>query len=67
MAVNVSATEFRNENFLAGVFAILSETGLDPRFLELELTESVLMQRAESTAAILQSLRVCPGTSCRIA
>ena len=41
--------EFRNENFLQGVFAILEETGLDPKFLELELTESVLMKHAEST------------------
>ena len=57
MAVNVSAMQFRNENFLENVFAALSETGLDPKFLELELTESVLMQRAESTAAILQALR----------
>jgi len=57
MAVNVSAIEFRNETFLQGVFAILSETGMDPRCLELELTESVLMARAESTAAILRALR----------
>jgi diguanylate cyclase (GGDEF)-like protein/PAS domain S-box-containing protein len=57
MAVNVSAMEFRNENFLEGVFAILSETGLDARSLELELTESVLMKRAASTASILQALR----------
>ncbi len=58
MAVNVSAAEFSDENFLPGVFAILGETGLDPRFLELEMTESVLMARAESTASILQSLRI---------
>jgi len=57
MAVNVSAMEFRNENFLRNLTAILSETGLDPRSLELELTESVLMRHAESTAAILQSVR----------
>jgi diguanylate cyclase (GGDEF)-like protein/PAS domain S-box-containing protein len=57
MAVNVSAMEFRDENFLGGVFAILSDTGLDPRSLELELTESVLMKRAETTASILQTLR----------
>jgi diguanylate cyclase (GGDEF)-like protein len=57
MAVNVSVAEFRAEDFLEGVFAILDETGLDPRFLELEMTESVLMQRAEPTAAILQDLR----------
>jgi EAL domain-containing protein (putative c-di-GMP-specific phosphodiesterase class I) len=49
--------EFRDKNFLEGLFATLSETGLDPRFLELELTESVLMKRAEFTAAILQILR----------
>src|SRR3984885_11116798 len=57
MAVNVSAMEFRDKNFLDGLFGILSETGFDPRFLELELTESVLMKRAEFTAAILQTLR----------
>ena len=57
MAVNISAMEFRDEHFLAGVFAILDETGLDPRFLELELTESVLMKRAESTESILKTLR----------
>ncbi len=57
MAVNVSATEFRNENFLEGVFTILGETGLDPRLLELELTESVLMKHAESGASVLQTLR----------
>jgi diguanylate cyclase (GGDEF)-like protein len=57
MAVNVSAMEFRDKNFLQGLFTILSETGLDPRSLELELTESVLMKHAESTATILQVLR----------
>jgi diguanylate cyclase (GGDEF)-like protein/PAS domain S-box-containing protein len=57
MAVNISAMEFRNDNFLESVFAILRETGLDPRSLELELTESVLMKRAESAASVLQTLR----------
>jgi diguanylate cyclase (GGDEF)-like protein len=57
MAVNVSAMEFRDRNFLDGLFAILVETGLDPRSLELELTESVLMKHAASTATILQTLR----------
>src|ERR1700735_2920970 len=57
MAVNISALEFRDEGFLDGVFAILGETGLDPSFLELELTESVLMKRADFTASVLQSLR----------
>ena len=57
MAVNVSAKEFRAENFLEQLFAVLDETGIDPALLELELTESVLMKHAESAAAILRTLR----------
>ena len=57
MAVNVSAIEFRDKNFLNHLFEVINETGLDPRLLELELTESVLMKHAASTAVILQSLR----------
>ena len=48
MAVNVSAMEFQDENFLENVFTILTETGMPPNRLELELTESVLMKRADS-------------------
>jgi diguanylate cyclase (GGDEF)-like protein len=57
MAVNVSAIEFQQESFLESLFAILAETGLDPRSLQLELTESVLMKRAEFTASALQAVR----------
>ena len=57
MAVNVSAIELRDENFLEGLFTILDETGLDPRLLELELTESVLMRHADSVASILHAVR----------
>ena len=57
IAVNISSMEFREDNFLESVFAILKETGLDPRSLELELTESVLMKRAESAASVLKTLR----------
>jgi diguanylate cyclase (GGDEF)-like protein len=57
VAVNVSAIQFRNENFLKTVATVLSETELDPNSLELEVTESVLMKRAGFTASILQSLR----------
>jgi EAL domain-containing protein (putative c-di-GMP-specific phosphodiesterase class I) len=59
MAVNVSAMEFRDEDFLICLFQILGETRLNPRALELELTESVLMKRAASTALVLQTLRKC--------
>jgi EAL domain-containing protein (putative c-di-GMP-specific phosphodiesterase class I) len=57
MAVNVSAVEFRDENFLTSVFNILENTGMNPGSLDLELTEGVLMDRAETTAPILQALR----------
>jgi diguanylate cyclase (GGDEF)-like protein len=57
MAVNISAMEFRDENFLEGVFAVLNETGLNPRSLQLELTESVLMKHVDSTLSILNALK----------
>jgi diguanylate cyclase (GGDEF)-like protein/PAS domain S-box-containing protein len=57
VSVNVSAAEFRDKPFLAEVGAILKETGLEPRYLDLELTESVLMQHAESSAATLHALK----------
>jgi len=57
VAVNVSAIQFRNENFFKRVFKVLSETALDPSSLELEVTESVLMKHAGFTASILQNLR----------
>jgi EAL domain-containing protein (putative c-di-GMP-specific phosphodiesterase class I) len=57
IAVNVSAAEFRSKDFVESVAAILSETGLDPRYLELELTEGVLMDDAEFTASVLKDLK----------
>lgn len=57
IAVKVSALQLRDESYVKAVFAILEETGLDPRCLELELTESVLMERVEATASVLQTLR----------
>ena len=57
IAVNVSALEFRNEDFLESLFATLKETGLDPKSLELEVTESALMKNAELSSTILQILR----------
>jgi EAL domain-containing protein (putative c-di-GMP-specific phosphodiesterase class I) len=57
IAVNVSPIEFRDRGFVEGVRTILSETGLDARYLELELTEGVLMENAESTDSVLQELK----------
>ena len=64
MAVNISAIEFRDVQFLKGVLTILDDTHLDPKSLELELTESVLMKRPESTESILKTLR---ATGVRVA
>lgn len=56
VAVNISALEFRNKDFLGNIRAVIEETGLEPRYLELELTESVLMQDAASTDPMLHAL-----------
>jgi EAL domain-containing protein (putative c-di-GMP-specific phosphodiesterase class I) len=57
VAVNISAREFRSKDFLEGVRRILRETRLEPRYLELELTESVLMEDAKSTTSVLRALK----------
>jgi diguanylate cyclase (GGDEF)-like protein len=57
IAVNISALEFRQQHFFESVREILHETGMDPRFLQLELTESVLMRNIESSATILRALK----------
>ncbi len=56
-AVNVSSIQFKQENFAETVFTIAEEAGLDLRFLELELTESVLMKFTSSTIPTLDALR----------
>src|SRR5216684_1513077 len=57
VAVNISSLEFRSGQFLEGVQVALKNTCLDPSFLELELTETVLMQHAESSACALGQLK----------
>ncbi len=57
IAVNVSAVEFRNKGFIQGVRAALSETGLAAHYLNLELTEGVLMKDPESTILALRELK----------
>ncbi len=56
IAVNVSALQLRSPDFLGIVQLALRESGLDAHWLELELTESVLMHEAEATLATLRSL-----------
>lgn len=57
MSVNISATEFRQKGFLDGIRTVLEETGMNPELLELEITEGVLMQNADSTIQILQAIK----------
>ncbi|GGC21981.1 putative bifunctional diguanylate cyclase/phosphodiesterase [Pseudoduganella buxea] len=57
VAVNLSARQFKDESLAQTVLAVLNETGLDPRLLELELTEGTLMDDALATLATLEQLR----------
>ena len=57
VSVNVSAVQFANPNFVATVLSALGESGLDPRRLELEITESVLLASRHTAIAMLQNLR----------
>ncbi len=56
VSVNVSARQFRERDWAARVAAILSETGLDARYLELELTESLIMQDVPGAVAMMHEL-----------
>jgi diguanylate cyclase (GGDEF)-like protein/PAS domain S-box-containing protein len=58
IAVNVSAVEFRDKGFAERVRTVLSETGLEAPCLELELTEGVLMEDAETMVSVLQELKM---------
>jgi diguanylate cyclase (GGDEF)-like protein len=55
--VNVSSVQFRQDNFEELLFKILRESGLDPSFLELEITESTIMKHSENAIKKLQSLQ----------
>ncbi len=57
LAVNISGHQLKAPGFPDLVDAILRETGLSPERLELEFTESVLMEEAARTTAILQALK----------
>ena len=57
MAVNLSAKQFKDENLTQIVLSALHDSGLDPKMLELELTEGTLMDDAKATLATLEQLR----------
>ncbi|TSI02579.1 EAL domain-containing protein [Lysinibacillus sp. BW-2-10] len=57
VAVNISMKQFQQENFVETVLSILEETGLDPTYLELEITESIAMNKHQDVIKKLTLLR----------
>jgi EAL domain-containing protein (putative c-di-GMP-specific phosphodiesterase class I) len=57
IAVNVSAIQFRQQGFHELIRNVLDETGLNPKYLELELTESLLLSNADVMFSMLQELK----------
>ncbi|MCS4310169.1 diguanylate cyclase (GGDEF)-like protein [Pseudomonas sp. BIGb0381] len=57
ISVNISAIDFRQREFVDNLAAILKQTGLPPNQLELEITESVLMQNVDDTVDILNRIK----------
>ena len=57
MGVNLSVKQFQNENLVSDVEGIMKETGLDYQYLELEITESAVMQEKELIIKALHAFR----------
>jgi EAL domain-containing protein (putative c-di-GMP-specific phosphodiesterase class I) len=57
MCVNLSARQFQHPKLVDDIESAVRQSGLDPRTLKLEITESILMQDAESTLATLHALK----------
>ena len=57
LGVNISSVELRSKDVVAGIAQVLSSTALDPRRLELELTETFLMHDAHSTRVVLDDIK----------
>ncbi|MBD2198519.1 MULTISPECIES: EAL domain-containing protein [Calothrix] len=57
VAVNLSPKQFRQPNLVDTLTSILQETGLDPKFLDLEITESTAIEDLDFTRTVLYNLR----------
>jgi EAL domain-containing protein (putative c-di-GMP-specific phosphodiesterase class I) len=57
VSVNLSARQFQHPGLVDDIARVLDETGVDPRCLKLEITESVVMAHAETTVATLHRLK----------
>jgi EAL domain-containing protein (putative c-di-GMP-specific phosphodiesterase class I) len=56
MSVNLSARQFREKNLAETIVEVLDASGLQARYLDLEITESLIMSHANSTVVLLQKL-----------
>jgi len=57
MAVNLSARQFQQKNLVSMIGQVLYETGLDPQYLEVEITESIAMHDVKLSKTVLQTLQ----------
>ncbi len=57
LSINISVVQFRDPTFLQIVKDVLADTGINPDFLEFEITESVCINSQENAKAILESLK----------
>lgn len=57
VSVNVSAEQLRQEGFVELVAQVLAESGLQPGYLELEMTESCLLEETEASTAMVKALK----------
>jgi EAL domain-containing protein (putative c-di-GMP-specific phosphodiesterase class I) len=57
MAINVSGRQFKQNNFLSSITAILKKTGVEPQFLNFEVTESILIEDVDKIVNLLMNFR----------
>jgi diguanylate cyclase len=57
VAVNISTHQLRHQDFISSVTRVLAETGLPSHYLELEITESIMMQNIDTNLGIIHALK----------
>ena len=58
ISVSVFALEFRGKGFIEDARTVLAETGLTPGYLELEVSEGMVMEDAEARTLVVQELKL---------
>lgn len=57
VAINISARQFQYRHFLEQLQALINKTGVNPKHIELEITESLIMENAEHSIGIMKKLK----------